>query len=322
MEIENTGVFAYPKGKSFLLRGSSCNVFAVIQPDGKFFLIDAGVSVLGKTKKLIQSLSQDGLELKDLKAILLTHAHPDHSNGVPYLLKRAPNCEVWIHSQDGLLLEDPEELWDFGEALELKKEYIMFRGLGLIKMIAKFGMGKFEATKADHLFEDGDKIGDGNGLLEVIHTPGHTLGHSCFYNIKNKFLFIGDLFDPSFENRPSINLPKVGFTETLRSHEKLRNVEAEFLASAHGDERTIVIQGRNNIKRAIEQAIEHINISKEGVVNLLEEKKKTRVKDYFDVISPVWGMKFERLIVAWTILRELIADGRVRREGNIFILNE
>jgi len=320
MEIENTGVFAYPKGKAFFLRGSSCNVFAVAQSDGKFFLIDSGVSVLGKAKKLIQLLSRDGLELKNLKAILLTHAHPDHSNAVPLILKSAPQCEVWIHTQDGSLLEDPEELWDFGEALELKKEYFMFRGLGLIKMIAKFGIGKFKAVKANHLFEDGDKIGDGKGLLEVIHTPGHTPGHSCFYNIKKKFLFIGDLFDTSFENRPSINLPKVDFTETLRSHEKLRNIEAEFLASGHGDDKTIVIQGKQNVKQAIEQAIEHIKVSKEGVVNLLEEKKETRIKDYLDVVSPVWPMKFERLIVAWTILRELIADGKVKREGSVFSL--
>ena len=122
MEIENTGVFAYPKGKAFLLRGSSCNVFAVAQPDGTFFLVDAGVSVLGKTKKLIQLLSRDGFELKNLRSILLTHAHPDHANGVPYLLDRAPNCKVWIHSLDGPPLENPEQLWDFGEALELKKE--------------------------------------------------------------------------------------------------------------------------------------------------------------------------------------------------------
>ena len=230
--------------------------------------------MLGKAKKIVQLLSRDGFDLKDLKAILITHAHPDHTNAIPFFLKRAPNCEVWVHELDDAALRNPKDLWDFGEALELKKEYFMFRGLGLIKLIAKFGMGKFRAIKSDHLFKDGEKIGEGEGFIEVIHTPGHSPGHSCFFLPKKSMLSIGDLFDPSFENRPSINLPKVSFTDTLRSHEKLLNIGAELLISAHGDDKTIVIQGKSNVKKAIEQAIGHIKDSKEAVVTFLKEKKK------------------------------------------------
>ena len=31
------------------------------------------------------------------------------------------------------------------------------------------------------------------GKIKALHTPGHSPGHLCFYDIENKYLFIGDL---------------------------------------------------------------------------------------------------------------------------------
>ncbi len=43
--------------------------------------------------------------------------------------------------------------------------------------------------KPDIILHDGDKILND---LEIIWTPGHSFGHICLFNTKNKFLFCGD----------------------------------------------------------------------------------------------------------------------------------
>ena len=43
----------------------------------------------------------------------------------------------------------------------------------------------------DHLLKDGDVIDLGNRQVRVIHTPGHSPGHCCFYEEARGLLFAG-----------------------------------------------------------------------------------------------------------------------------------
>ena len=43
-----------------------------------------------------------------------------------------------------------------------------------------------------HFLNEGDRVNVGASQFEVIHTPGHTLGHIVFWNKKDKILFCGD----------------------------------------------------------------------------------------------------------------------------------
>ena len=45
---------------------------------------------------------------------------------------------------------------------------------------------------ADRLVEDGDTIAVGGVTIEVVHTPGHTLGSICLYLREERALFTGD----------------------------------------------------------------------------------------------------------------------------------
>jgi len=47
--------------------------------------------------------------------------------------------------------------------------------------------------KATRLLRNGDHIDLGGRILTVIHTPGHSPGHCCFYEEERKTLFSGDL---------------------------------------------------------------------------------------------------------------------------------
>ena len=43
------------------------------------------------------------------------------------------------------------------------------------------------------ILQNGDRLPLGNRLLEVIHTPGHSPGHCCFYEPERRYLYSGDL---------------------------------------------------------------------------------------------------------------------------------
>ena len=49
--------------------------------------------------------------------------------------------------------------------------------------------------KPQILLHDGDSFDLGERKLQVIHTPGHSPGHCCFYEPERKFIYCGDLID-------------------------------------------------------------------------------------------------------------------------------
>jgi hydroxyacylglutathione hydrolase len=98
--------------------------------------------------------------------ILLTHSHWDHFKEAK-ALKEHFNIPLYVHRLDAPNVERPGA-----------------DGLPLMMPI--------EATKAEKLLEDGDKITLGTLTLEVIHTPGHSPGGVCYWVAQEKSLFSGD----------------------------------------------------------------------------------------------------------------------------------
>lgn len=43
------------------------------------------------------------------------------------------------------------------------------------------------------VFRDGDSLNLGNREIKVVHTPGHSPGHCCFYEPERRYLYSGDL---------------------------------------------------------------------------------------------------------------------------------
>ena len=89
---------------------------------------------------LLDSCSKNKLKVKK---IILTHTHYDHVNDVDYVFKKT-NSDVYVHS--------------------LESDSIRKLNSG-IKIIE---------------FNNGDKFNVGNIEIEVMHTPGHSPGSSCF----------------------------------------------------------------------------------------------------------------------------------------------
>ncbi len=70
--------------------------FAVlIEKDGKNILFDTGTRV----DHLVRNLNKCGVSPSAIDAIILSHNHYDHTNGLPGILKENPNVPIYVHRE-------------------------------------------------------------------------------------------------------------------------------------------------------------------------------------------------------------------------------
>ncbi|KJS11238.1 MAG: beta-lactamase [Peptococcaceae bacterium BRH_c8a] len=113
--------------------------------------------------RILSRLEKKGLQCK---YIILTHGHMDHV-GALNEVGEATGAQVMIHKADAGMLTSPSQ------------------------NLSAFMGAKLKFKEADKLLEDGDKIQLGSITIEVLHTPGHTLGGICL-KLDDKNIITGD----------------------------------------------------------------------------------------------------------------------------------
>ena len=134
-------------------------------------IVDAGTWNRQEEQLLEGSIAAHGLKLK---YALQTHAHFDHTYGLPFIY-RTYGVKPIFHVDD-------EETYR-----------------QMPKMAAQFGLiigGPMPPI--ERLLNDGAQLSLGATTIRLIHTPGHTTGSASFYIPDAKLLFSGDtLFQQS-----------------------------------------------------------------------------------------------------------------------------
>jgi hydroxyacylglutathione hydrolase len=89
--------------------------------------------------------------------------------------------------------------------------------------------------RIDRRLSDGDEIHTGRRILQVVHTPGHTLGHISLYEPEERILICGDLFH---ENDIGwINIFREGVAavqQSIESLDRLASLPIRHAFSGHG----------------------------------------------------------------------------------------
>jgi glyoxylase-like metal-dependent hydrolase (beta-lactamase superfamily II) len=159
---------------AYIVRGAASGSAVAVDPGGA-----AGA--------MAADLEKSGLRLE---AILLTHAHFDHVEGVATLV-RSTGAPVYLHPADRPLYDRAAE------------------------QAALFGIRVEKPPAPAHALEHGQRIERAGVRFEVRHVPGHSPGHVLLYVPDAGIAFVGDVVFAGSIGRT--DLPGGDFHELMRS---------------------------------------------------------------------------------------------------------
>ncbi len=161
--------------KRFVVNPFQENCYLLSDGGGESVLIDPGCYSAEERAAVQRYISQNGLHLRHL---LCTHLHPDHIFSLAFFARQY-NLEAWAHEGDSTWLQRAP--W-----------YSAQLGIGWPE--EELG----SPVPLGRLLSDGDELRFGQITLQVIHTPGHSMGSVCYYLPGEGLLFSGDtLFEGS-----------------------------------------------------------------------------------------------------------------------------
>ena len=159
--------------------------------------------------RILQVIEDDGV---DVKYILLTHGHYDHTTAVPQLHKALPQAEIYIHRADA-------------------------NGAGsqLFPLAGQIPGLKF--------YDEGDTLALGDMTIQVLHTPGHSKG-SVTLKVGD-VLFCGDTLFAGSCGRT--DLAGGSYAEIMASLKKLGQLPGDYLVCpGHDVTSTLERERRSN----------------------------------------------------------------------------
>ncbi len=190
-------------------------------------VIDTG---LPKHREIIlKAASQAGRKPDDVKHIVLTHHHADHTGSLAELMA-ATSARAYVHPLDAYIVR--------GEKQAPGPNRELFAGKILGPLMARL-TPKLRPIADLQETNDGDEVPAAGGL-KAIHTPGHTAGHLSFLWPQNGgVLFAGDAAGNVLSGpRPPVGTLGGMFTEDAaaakHSFRKLAELEFDVACFGHG----------------------------------------------------------------------------------------
>lgn len=172
------GVYFIPGRDEFI---PDSHTYVIGDPaSGDLSIVDVGL--MGKGKYKIDSIVKEGIALKDVKRIIMTHTHLDHVGCLREVKEAIPHAELWVHSLEGTPLEEGDERAVYGMD--------MFQSMCQMQFGLKNGEFKFTVERK---LEGGEILEMGGMVWEVVHIPGHSMGGIALYSEPEGILIPGDV---------------------------------------------------------------------------------------------------------------------------------
>ncbi len=132
---------------------------------------------------MLRALNAAGLTPHDVRYILVSHVHLDHSGGTAELAKHCARATILCHPRAHRHLVDPSKLIEAARPI-----------YGLDKFDGLFGEIEPIDESRVRSVNEGERFALGNRTLEVLHTPGHARHHMAIFDPAVSTVFAGDAF--------------------------------------------------------------------------------------------------------------------------------
>jgi glyoxylase-like metal-dependent hydrolase (beta-lactamase superfamily II) len=221
--------------------------FYLIQESGKLTLVDAGAPKdWALFTRAARTLGKAG---GDLDAVLLTHAHTDHT-GFAEQARTTTGARVWIHEHD----VQAARTGKVGPRDGKQSAYLL-RGAfwHTAVVLGMRGGTKIIPIREVSGFSDGEVL-DVPGSPRVVHAPGHTGGSAAILLEDRGVLFTGDVLctHNAYTGRVGPQIMPSGLNadtpQALASLANLTGIKADVLLPGHGESWT------GGVEEAIRQA--------------------------------------------------------------------
>ncbi|WP_165423636.1 MBL fold metallo-hydrolase [Ktedonosporobacter rubrisoli] len=218
------------------------NVYVLVGPAG-WALFDTAIGTEEARTLIYEELQGLGLKLEELRAIVLSHMHPDHVGLSGELYERS-RAAVYMHPIDEAALQ---LFWNSAQARTFAQTNQFFVPHGMPReplyppQVPREVMRKVVGVPAHEAFtllEDGQQLELLGERYEVLWTPGHADGHICLYRPRDGVFLAADHVLPRIT--PNVGLYSAQARENplgdfLSSLRKVENLPASIVLPGHGE---------------------------------------------------------------------------------------
>ena len=152
---------------------------AVLRDAAGVALVDPGPSTT--LDGLLKNLAVQGVDIRDIRQLLLTHVHLDHAGATGSLLRANPEIVVYVHEHGAKHLVDPSKL--VASATRLY-------GADMERL---WGDVLPVPASQVRILRGGERVVAGGRQLDVAATPGHAIHHVSYFDPSSGIAFVGDV---------------------------------------------------------------------------------------------------------------------------------
>jgi len=203
-------------------------------------LIGENAALLIDTGLGIENIKNEVDKLTNLPIkVATTHVHWDHIGGHKLF------SEIFVHEKEEGWLKNGIPI-----AIDSIKQDILKKASSS-ELPKNFNIDKYTIFTGSptKTLKDLDIIDIGSRKIQVIHTPGHSPGHICFYEKERGYLYTGDLIYLGTLQAFYPSTSPIEFKQSIEKIDKLKNI-AKILPGHNSSNISTVIVGK--IKQAFE----------------------------------------------------------------------
>jgi glyoxylase-like metal-dependent hydrolase (beta-lactamase superfamily II) len=294
----------------------------LLAQDKQLALFDTGLNMPGSYEKLKKDLASAGFSTNDIRQIFLTHAHTDHCS-MAGILQKNTDAKIYLSAA---AFDEYLHFRQADSAVSQARKFYSRHGMSSHEIDAVIEeyedmRGIITEFNTDDYLQNNEIREFGDWKFEVIFTPGHATGHTCFFFRKEGILLAGDHILPYIAPSLSPNIFDNNFRPLQTYLDSLQVIEQLPL--------TTIYPGHGNsfggVGERLSEIRSHHAQKKQLIFGFVSEIPKTT----YALANEIFGNnmpdfeKFMALNETYVYLKELKLEGAIKEKtaGRILTYN-